>query len=494
MFAFKVGAQEQGGGVADRHFFVTPRISLTETYSNNVNLSNTNKQSDLTTEISPGIRIASNYGRLKGTIDYSLTQVLYAKNSDKNQLQNALNANGTYEAIDNFAFVDFNGVISQQSISAFGAQSPDNTSINSNRTEVATYRVSPYIKGRLASLADYELRYNYEISKSKSSAASDVERREAMFRLNGDSSFSLLRWSANLNHEEVDYTIGRATNSDRARLNLTYVFNPQFDMTLIGGWENNNYTTLEKQAHTSQGLGANWRPSDATRVSGEIEQRYFGDTHSFTVEHRTPRTAWTYTDNKSVSTSTNPSTLVGLGGLYDLLFSQFATVEPDPIRRAQLVNAFLQTNGLNPNTNVVGSFASSSLLLQRSQALTFALLGIRDTITFSFNRNNSQSLTTLGSGNDDFANNNAIRQTGFTVSYSHRLTPDASLNVLLTQQRSAGVTNSLSTKTRAVNANLSSKVTEKIYTNLGVRHTISDGNATSSYKETAVTGSVNVQF
>jgi uncharacterized protein (PEP-CTERM system associated) len=143
---------------------------------------------------------------------------------------------------------------------------------------------------------------------------------------------------------------------------------------------------------------------------------------------------------------------------------------------------------------VVGSFASSSLLLQRNQALTFALLGIRDTITFSLNRTNSRSLSTLGAGNDDFANNTAVLQTGFTVSYSHRLTPDASLNVLLTQQRSVGETNSLSTKTRAINANLSSKLTEKVYTNLGVRHTISDGNSTSSYKETAVTGSVNVQF
>ncbi|APW39498.1 hypothetical protein RD110_21645 [Rhodoferax koreense] len=480
---------ETGGG--GRGLTVTPRLTLSETYSSNINLSSTNKQSEFTTEISPGIRISSDAGRLRGYFDYSLSQLLYARNSDRNELQNSLSAAGTYEAIDQWAFLDFSGTISQQSISAFGTQSLDNTSLNSNRTEVATYRISPYVRGHLSNFADYEARYKYETTRSKSNLASDVDTRESSIKLNGDSSFSRLKWAANLSSQNVDYSLGRNTSSDQLNINLIYSINSQVEAILIGGKESNNYVSVDKQSHSSNGFGLNWRPSDTTRFSGQVERRYFGSTHAISLEHRTPRTAWSYVDNKSVSNSSSNGQ-VGLGGLYDLLYSQFASVEPDPVKRAQLVRSFLQVNGLDPNTTVVGAYSTAALSLQRSQTLTFALIGIRDTITLSANRSMSQSLSNLVPAADDFANTSFIRQNGVTLSYSHRLTPDSSLNVLVSQQKSAGDSSLLKTKLRAFGVNLSTRLNDKMYGNIGARHVISD--SSTSYKETTLTGSVNIQF
>ena len=107
-------------GVASK-ISIVPRVSVVETFTNNALLDNANKRSDLITQVGPGIRISSNGGRIRGSIDYSLTELLYANNTSGRQSQNNLNASGTAEVVDNWAFVDFSGNIGQQSISAFGA-------------------------------------------------------------------------------------------------------------------------------------------------------------------------------------------------------------------------------------------------------------------------------------------------------------------------------------------------------------------------------------
>ena len=95
-------------------------------------LSTTGKRSELITQVSPGIRIISQGGRVRGSLDYSLSEFLYANNTRGRQSQNALNTLGSVEIYDKLAYVDFSGLISQQSVSAFAAQSNSPGAINPN--------------------------------------------------------------------------------------------------------------------------------------------------------------------------------------------------------------------------------------------------------------------------------------------------------------------------------------------------------------------------
>jgi uncharacterized protein (PEP-CTERM system associated) len=56
-------------------------------------------------------------------LDYALSGLRYSTGNTSNNAQNALNAFGTLEAIDNWLFLDFSGNISQQIINPFGVQS-----------------------------------------------------------------------------------------------------------------------------------------------------------------------------------------------------------------------------------------------------------------------------------------------------------------------------------------------------------------------------------
>ena len=141
-------------GAQGAFFSIVPRVSLAEAFTDNVFLASVGRKSELTSEISPGIRITSNGGQIKGFFDYSLRETFYANNSSGRRSQNALNTFGQIVVVDNKAFVDFSGTISQQTISAFGTLSAGNSVINPNLTETRTFYVSPYLRGRLASFAD----------------------------------------------------------------------------------------------------------------------------------------------------------------------------------------------------------------------------------------------------------------------------------------------------------------------------------------------------
>lgn len=487
-------AQEVGaGGATKRSVAVTPRVSVTETLTNNVRLDSVGQKSEQITEISPGIRVSVDGARLKTYFDYSLSKVIYAQSSSPSRTQNGLTTFGSLEAIDNWAFLDFSGSISQQAVSAFGPQSIDNTSVNANRAEVSSYRLSPYVRGALGSWANYEARYSRSITSSDSATASDVTSGDATVRISGSSAFRKLGWSADASQQNVDYSAGRSTESGRMSFGLTYAVSPQLSLSANGGRESNNFTSLDRQSYGTSGVGVNWSPSQTTKFSATRDNRSFGSAHSVRFDHRTPRTAWSFTDSKGVSNTPNQTGIASLGSVYDLLFNQFASLEPDPIARAQLVNAYLQANGISPNAIVTSSFLASALSLQRTQNLSFALLGIRDTITFMASRGESSRLDTISTGLDDFDTSALIRQRGFSVNYSHRLTPAYSLGVLASQQTTSGSASGLDTTLRSLNVNVTGKVTKKATASVGARRVISSS-STKPYTETAVTGNLNVQF
>ena len=472
---------------------IVPRVSVTETLTDNVSLSNTGKQSDLVTEISPGIRINSEGRRLKGYLDYSVDRIGYARNSSANQYQRALNTAGTLEAVDNWAYLDFGGSISQQAISAFGTPSIDNTSINANRTEVSSYHLSPNLRGRLGDSANYEARYTWAVTSSNSDAASNVKATDGVIKINNDRAFRSLGWSADARRQTIDYSAGRPTEDDQLLLGLSYAVTPQLRVYSKAGREANNYTSLDKQSHGVSGVGADWSPSKMTTLSASRYQHSYGSTYDLSFEHRTGRTVWRYTDQKGVQLPTGAASPTGSGSIGDLLYSQFATVEPNPIARAQLVNAYLQANGLSPNAVAINGSLLSAVSLERRQDFSFALLGVRDTVTFIASRSDSSRLDSLSAAVDDLSNSSFVRQRGFSANYTHRLTPNYSLGVLASQQETSGISSQQGTTLRLLNFSVTGRVNKQATASVAVRHAVSSS-GTASYIESAVIGTLLVQF
>lgn len=495
-------------GNQGREWVIKPRVTLTETLSDNVNVNRVKngKQSDLITEIAPGIRVEAKTAKLKAYLDYTLRGQFYAKEPDYNRSQNSLNTFGTLEAIDNWFFVDFSGFITQQTISAFGAQSTSASTINNNSTETASYRISPYIHGQMGGLVDYLLRYNLSTTRSDASIVSDTNISEWVGQLRGSTPFQKLKWTIDTSQQSTDYSRGRDTDAERIRAMLTYSILPQLRFSLSGGQERNNYASLNQETNSTHGYGFDWNPTERTQISGFKEHRFFGDGHNFSFSHRLPRSSIRISDTRDVSVLPNQYTSTGLGTVYNLYYQIFSNIEPyasmDPAVKdaavASAVNTMLAQNGVSPNTQVTSSFLSARATVQRRQDLTLATFGARNSITVVLNRTESQSVLAAQASNDDFSQTTMVKQQGGSVNFAHRLSEISNLNALISRQESKGSNSvtgnsNLKTTTTTYLVNASTRLGAKTTGSLSVRRTEFDS-TTNPYTENALLGTVSFVY
>jgi uncharacterized protein (PEP-CTERM system associated) len=493
-----------GGTIQTSGWVVKPRVTFTETLTDNVNINRSNggEQEDLITQIAPGVRIEARTSRLKAYFDYALQGQFYAK-TNYSRTQNSLNTFGTFEAVDKWLFFDFSGVISQQTISAFGAQSPSNSTINNNSTETANYRISPYIRGQLGGAVEYLLRYNLSTLRSDASVVSDTNIAEWIGQLRGGTPFQNLKWTIDASQRSTDYSRGRDNDADRVRALLTYTILPQFKVSVSGGQETNNYASLNQETYTTNGYGFDWNPTERTRISVFKESRFFGDGHNVSFSHRFPRSSIRFTDTRDVSVLPNQYTSVGLGTVYDSYFQIFSNIEPyasmNPATKDTAVdtavNAFLANSGISPNTQATSSFLTSRATIRRNQSLALALTGVRNSVTLVANRTESQSVLAATASNDDFSQSTLVQQQGFSLNLSHRISELSNLNALASRQESKGSSNvtgnsNLKTTTTTYQINSSTKLGARTTGSLSVRRSEFDSTS-NPFTENALIGTIS---
>lgn len=485
-----------------RAWTIKPRVSLRETLTDNVsiNRSTNGKESDLITELTPGIRIEARTQRLKGYFDYALLGQFYAK-TDYSRTQNSLNTFGTFEAIDNWLFLDFSGIIAQQTISAFGAQSPSSSTINNNSTETSTYRISPYIRGQLAGTTDYILRYNRSTTHSQTGQVFDLDLSQWTGQLKGSTFFRNLTWTVDGNQQTADYARGRKTEAELARLMLTYSVLPQLRISGSGGWESNNYASRDQETNTTYGYGFDWTPTERTRFSAFKEHRFFGDGHRLSFNHRFPMSSITISDTRDVSVMPNQFATVGLGSTYDLFYPQFSQTcserlggSPDQAQIDRCVLALFDALGIQPNTQVTSGYMTTRATIQRRQQVAFALFGARNSLTLLANRGENQSTLAASSLPDDLDKVSSIRQQGISLNYTHRLSALSNLNASVSRQESTGGgLSSLKTSLTLFQVNVSTKIGAKTNGMLSLRRSEFDS-TTNPYTENALFGSISYVY
>jgi uncharacterized protein (PEP-CTERM system associated) len=471
---------------------LSSNISTTQVWSSNLSLDNGVEKSGWTSQISPGINFRSTVGRFKGYTNYSLNVTSYSTDKSASSLQNALNSAGSFEFIDGHGFVDVTGLITQQTISAFSVQSNNNSNLNSNKTEVSSYSIAPYFRGKLSSFLDYEVRHAWIGTQAKKSNGYSSNDNSNTFRINGSDFFGKLSWVLDASQQKVSRNIGSDTEVDALKISLNYPILNKIVLSVNAGRINQNYSSTEKIGSWTSGAGFNWPISEMTKLAANVENNPLGGMHSLNFEHRTPRTTWRVSDVKSVSLSNGKNTL-SLGNNYDLLYNQFASIESDPIKRAQLVNNYLINNGISANSTSLIGYLTSGNSIVRAQSASFALLGVRDTIIFTAARSAATRIATSSVGGDDLSNSSSIRQDGLTVGYTHRLNEDTVLSHQFSKQKTSGDLNSQKSEVNSVNISASTRVGVKAYLTLSARRSISSS-ISFPYKESAITGNLSVQF
>jgi hypothetical protein len=493
---------------------ITPILSIEQTFTDNVNLSSTDARSDSITRISPGISFDSRSGRVVGLASYSADVLLYARETDKSTVQNSLSANLSADMFDDHARLDVRASVSQRSVSAFGVRTGSSNLVNDNSTEVATLSISPSFRSRFGANGNASARLTWAGTNAASSDEGDLQTLSA--DVSAASRYEWVDWSFNASRIVDDFGGDDDTTRDDVLATLGAWPHQALRMSLRTGWMSDDIVDAGLQSGSFWGVGVDWTPHDTFRLGYSIDDTYFGtsqsvdvglfpadrtnitltgteevfgNTYSFRFSHRMARSTWTYTDTQGLSGGNlldpNAQQLVEN---YRRAYNECLR----SIRDAALCDQLARLSvGLDPTSNA--GFLNSQSSVDRTQAASVSFAAVRSTLTFGANYRESRRIAGVSYAVGDLSQTDRVRETGWSVGLSHRLTPLSSLSLRTSQQKTLDsgplIGNELRESAVVYSATLGARTTGVVE----LRHTEFDS-PTNPYNETALVGSVSFRF
>jgi uncharacterized protein (PEP-CTERM system associated) len=388
-----------------------------------------NTQSDLIFTTNPTIGLRGQSGRTNVNVLYSPVIRGYLNESVPDTLVNNLNGRGTFEAVDNFLFIDANARITQTEISPFGGVANDPALINTNRTEARSIGLAPNIRGRFVDGGQYTVRHALQYTTFSQGAFSESLSNTTTANASGAPGRFVLP-SVDYRHTTNDLAGTRVTTSDFIRARATFQVDGTLQPYVQAGYEDNRFRTSSVSGAT-YGAGLQWRPSPRTQFSALVEKRFFGTSYLVNGSHRMGLSSL------SLRASRAEQLLPGVAGITtvqtdtrDLLDQALQSRIPDDALRAQEVERLVQQGGLPDTTGVPVSALSSRVTLVDTISPSIAVTRQRTTGTFGLLWSRSKALTEsqIAGAPDAFATSNVIERQGFNLSVSHRMTPIVSLS------------------------------------------------------------------
>lgn len=479
----------------------TPTLDLKETYSDNIRLAPSgSEKSDFVTQINPGIALTGTGPRLKVNARYGMQNLVYADEGNRNTTRHNLNARANAELLDDFFYLDANGSVSQQNISAFGAQSADNANVTDNLTETRTYSLSPYLRHRFGSLASSELRYTHDSVDAGTGGLLTSQADRILFNLNSGTAFKTLGWGLNYNKQEIDYS-DRTIDLETYSGSLRYVISPRLSLNATSGHEKNNYLSIGGAPEGPfWSAGFTWTPAERTNITASAGKRFFGSTYAFKANHRTRKTAWSLSYSEDITTTRDQFLLPATIDTADFLNQLWTSSIPDPAMRQQIVDAFIRDAKLPASLSDSINYFTNRYFLQKRLQASVALNGIKNTLVLStFNTlreaQSAQEIDSTLLGSNSLSLNDETRQTGANLLWNWRITPRTSSNMNVGYAKTISLSTDREENTKSIRFGLTRQFQPKLNGSLDFRHIQRDSNLSGSdYRENAITASLNMRF
>ena len=161
---------------------VTPRLDTSLTWTDNAGSSGSggfgggavgDGGSDWILEVSPGVSVYRDSGRLSGNLSANFRNLMYASNTDNNTTYLSLNGSGQFEAVEDMLFIDADAWISRNNQSAFSTR-PTGDSLDVDASnQMRVFTLSPRFQFRIGDNTEGALRYERRWSNAGSSQLAD---------------------------------------------------------------------------------------------------------------------------------------------------------------------------------------------------------------------------------------------------------------------------------------------------------------------------------
>jgi uncharacterized protein (PEP-CTERM system associated) len=296
------------------------------TYTDNVCLSNSNKQDAWVGLVTPSGSIKGEGRKAKfnvnGSVQFNTLTNSKLKDDDcaggsfgnREQFAPNIGASGSAILIDDWLTMNATGRADQNEVSPFvgGGDSLDG---NGNTNTYYQYSLSPTLSRRLKDFATYNLKYNYnEIINTADDVSNSSSDSWSTNLKNGSS--TQISWNLFGNYRNVSYSdddlvnVGDGPPEPRedtelkaAGLDLGYQLNREWQVNGSYGWEWNDFQTVNDE-NTNGGtwdLGVRWTPSIRTTVAIGTGDRFFGSTPRLNITHKRKRSLFSASYSKTIT-------------------------------------------------------------------------------------------------------------------------------------------------------------------------------------------------
>jgi uncharacterized protein (PEP-CTERM system associated) len=490
----------------------TPMATARATYSDNVALRTEEfAESGAVLQLTPGFQLSNRSQRFDFRLNYALNLFQYSGGRPNGAQRHSQDLNGTLNSrlVEDLLYLDATAAIRQQAVSAFGPLQSGNDYVSNNRNEVRSYRVSPYLVHRFGAFANGELRYSRDSVDTDNIGMRRSDGNTISAQLVSGPTFRRFGWDARVARsvieEQLPSGVNRSneqtTSSKTANLGLRYAATPQLTVGAFGGYDGYDFSGLGgDQAGVAYGANLQWTPSARTSLQASVGHRFYGPSYSLALQHRSRGTVWNISYSDAVSSSRSQFVLPQAIDTAAMLDNLFRAQISDPVLRAAVVQAYIQSAGLPPSLATSVNFFSNRYSLQKQLSASVAWQLARTTSMFSVVKSRREMLSSQQVDNSLLGSSLAIlndntEQLGAMASASYR--PGA--QTVLTLTGNAINVKSLAAKQtnhhRDLRLSLARSYSQRLSASLELRHVKgSAGLAGQHYTENAVTAVLTSKF
>ncbi len=274
---------------------LTPSVTLTETYTDNVDLDSSEKQGDFVTQVSPQIDISRIGARLETSIIYSANYFYYPDGNDVHEVRHNLQSSLSSELVSDLLFIDASAGINQRFLDRQQAISSEQTSRTDNRRTVQTYNVSPYLAHQFGSWATAQLKYTFRHVRMSADPEQTTNftvfgnslSHEGSFTINSGNRFNKLGWTLSAIYSNEGREVSNDLETTTARADFSYQLTDVLSLLGSAGYQNRDASgSFVNFKGFVWDAGFRLTPGPRTSLSFRYGNQYNGDTFSLNALYK----------------------------------------------------------------------------------------------------------------------------------------------------------------------------------------------------------------
>ncbi len=455
-------------------FKVEPYINVQEIFSDNINLDDTNKDSDFVTVLQPGLYATRDGSRLKARFNYAPEFIIYAGDAQDDDIHN-LRADAIAELWKDHFFLDFSANNGQQNINSGNSLGADNISNANNREDIFSYRINPFWKQKISDYANLTIGHTYDEILSD---IGDSNSNFSYLNIKNGNRFKRLLFDFEFNNRFVEI---EGTSDDIRFTNIQnrfiYPVTRNFSATATIGYDDDDIVQVSDSSGVLWLAGFIWKPSKRTSIDFSAGERYFGSVFDVDAEYAYSKTQVRFSFNRFQQTARDAL----LNTPSEILYERGASGLIDE-----------QGNLIDDRTFISPTALDASVINQSGE--TFVTNELRVIGIYTLKRDIFQ-LGVFYDDNESRQSTNQIETYGADASWNHRLTRTLQSRLNLVYQNS-NLETGVQTNDYLLDLVFIKNVTKDLNLAFGYSHSIfeSDSTVFPEFSENRVFVGINKVF